>query len=108
MASRHLSLNMSEVADLTDMVVGFEEHNTCVLEMMMMRVTEVKVPDLLLTLVAWPKEGKSPEVKPLASVSVRCSATNLKTWNSALTHAMYALDFQLALAELGHAEPKRA
>ncbi len=99
---------MSEVADLTDMVAGFEVHNTCVLEMRIMMATGVKLPDLQLTLLAWPKEGKSTEVKPLASVSVKCSATNLKTWNSALIHAMYALDFQLALNELGHAEPKKS
>jgi len=38
---------------------------------------------------------------------VKCSTLNLKKWNSALIHAMYALDFQLALKELGHAEPKK-
>lgn len=106
MATRHHSLQMSEVADLTDMVAGFEEHNTCVLEMKIMSSTEGKARDLVLTLVGWPKEGMSPGVKPLASVSVKCSATNLKHWNSALIHAMYALDFQFALLELGHAERK--
>lgn len=99
---------MSEVADLTDMVAGFEEHNSCMLVMQITSIITPKDRDLLLVMTAYPKDTVLPEASCLASVSVKCSATNLAHWNSALTHAMYALDFQLALNELGHAEPKKS
>ena len=105
MASRHHSLDLSEIADVTDLVAAFEEHNQVRLSFRFGRVMAGKQPALAVTAEAWPKEEGSGEVKPLASVRVICSDLNLKSWNSALTHVMYALDFQLALNELAAKEP---
>jgi hypothetical protein len=98
---------MSEIADVTDMIAGFQEHNSCWLMVVVTMEETPKHRTLVLGMTAYDAPIVSLGAKPLASVSVKCSAMNLKKWNSALTHAMYALDFQLALKELGHAEPKK-
>lgn len=90
------------------MLCGFEEHNSCRIVLVVEPVRVEKAPTLRIVAQAWPKTGVVVGQEPLVLVSVICSALNLKAWNSALTHVMYALDFQLALNELGHAEPKKA
>ena len=107
MASRHSSLDMSEIADVTDMVAGFQEHNSCRLVIVVTMEGTPKHRTLVLGMEAWDPAENSQGPTLLASVNVKCSTLNLKKWNSALIHAMYALDFQLALKELGHAEPKK-
>jgi hypothetical protein len=107
LASRHHSLDLSEIADVTDMLFGFEEHNNCQVTMNVSCEQAGKVRTLIVAATAWRKGQLPVGVDCLASVSVTCSALNLRNWNSALTHALYALDFQLALKELGHAEPKK-
>lgn len=108
MASRHHSLDLSELADVTDLVAGFEEHNNVRLSIRFSRVSKQGVPGLMVVAEAWPPEDDLAEVKPLASVNVRCLALNLRTWNAVLTHVMYALDFQLALNEFESAATKKA
>jgi len=108
LGSRHHSLNMSEVGDVIDLLSAFEKHNQVRLEMRLSVEWKESVPDLAITTIAHPKEGEIGEVTPLGSVSVRCSAMNLKTVMGVLTHAMYTLDFQLACNELLFVEPKRA
>jgi len=99
---------MSEIADVTDMLHGFEEHNSCNIQMEIVTTKVAKTPSLVIVMTAYPRGVAMSEASCLASVSVTCSALNLKNWNSALTHVMYALDFQLALNELGHAAPIKA
>jgi len=99
---------MTEVADCVDMLCGFEEHNSCRITVEVSTEKTRTTRTLVLTASAWSAVPENTEAPLLASVSVRCSAMNLRAWNSALTHVMYALDFQLALLELGHAEPKKA
>ena len=106
MASRHSSLQMGEIADITDMLAGFEEHNGCKVVLTVRVEGTGDSRTLVLGVTAWAVSQKDTAVPHLASVSVKCSALNLKHWNSAIIHALYALDFQLALLELGHAEPK--
>ena len=108
MGSRHFSLEMSEVADIRDLMVGFEQHNQVQLEWRMSLVWAQNVPDIQILVLAHPQSAIIGEVPPLASASVKCSATNLKHFGSALIHAMYALDFQLALAELERGKPEAA
>jgi hypothetical protein len=106
LGSRHHSLDLSEIADITDMLSGFQEHNSCRI-MMLVRVEVTKRErGLVIEAIAYPMEGECTVATQLASVNVKCSTMNLRAWNSALTHVMYALDFQLALNELGHAAPK--
>jgi len=108
LASRHHSLEMSEIADVTDMLNGFQTHNSCLITVEVSVEVVNKAPGLVLLAKAWKAEEVRSGASLLASVSVKCSAMNLKQWNSALTHVMYALDFQLALLELGHAAPQKA
>jgi len=101
-------LDLSELADVTDMVAGFEEHNGCELVTVFTVQRSEKGRTIVLVMTAQERMPGGMVAKYLASVSVICSALNLRNWNSVLTHAMYALDFQLALLELGHAAPKKA
>lgn len=94
--------------DVIDLVEAFQVHNQVKLWFRFNVGVTAGVPDLYLTAEATEQDGTLGDRPTLASVSVRCSALNLRNWNAALTHAMYALDFQLALNELEKAEPKRA
>lgn len=108
MASRHHSLNLSEVADVTDLISSFEQHNEVRIEVRMSVVMTTSGPDLQITTVAHDKKKEIGEAAPLASTSAICSATNLKTVMGVLTHAMYTLDFQLVVNELAYQPPKKA
>lgn len=108
MGSRHHSLNMSEWMDVTDLLVAFEQQNEVSITVSMMTLRTPKGPDLAVMVSASGKSRKSGEVTQLASVSVRCLALRLNSLASAITHALYALDFQLALNEWGVAETKKA
>lgn len=108
MGSRHHSLDLSELADVTDLVGAFEEQNNVRLSIRFGRVSKLGVPGLVVVAEAWTLEDVPPEAKPLASVSVICSGLNIKTWNAVLTHVMYALDFQLALNEFESVAHKKA
>jgi hypothetical protein len=99
---------MTELADVRDLMIGFESHNQVTLESRFSVVWRQLKPDIVLTMLAHDPSQEIGEVPPLASVNVRCSALNLRSWNAALTHALYALDFQLVLHELEKAEPKKA
>lgn len=108
MASRHHSLNMSEVTDVTDLLSAFEKHNQVQLEVRWSVLWKENVPDLAMTVLAHRKNSNIGEYPPLGSLSVICSSMNLKTVMGALTHAMYALDFQLALNEMQYEGVKKA
>ena len=106
MASRHHSLDMSELMDVMDVVRAFDLHNGTK-TFFRFNVGKVgKSPELFLTAECWTAEAETVEVPPLASVNVKCSGLNLKSWNAVLTHVLYALDFRLACNELGYKEPK--
>ena len=108
MVSRHHSLDLSELMDVMDVVMAFEDQNS-VKVWFRFNVGKVgKAPEVFLTAECWGKDKEPTEVPSSASVSVKCSALNLKTWNAVLTHVLYALDFQLALNEFESEQPKRA
>lgn len=107
MGSRHHSLNMSAVADLLDLMMAFEEHNQIRVKIDLEVVNVENKPDLMITAKAMSRSPENTEVIELASVSVKCSATNLKNVNDAVTHAMYALDFRLAANEWDATKPKK-
>lgn len=108
LASRHFSLNMSEVGDMTDVMLAFEKHNNVRIKVDMELIIDSAAPDLMITAKAMEVESKDTEVLLLASVSVKCSSMNLKSMNAVLTHVLYALDFQLALNEFEKVPKKRA
>jgi hypothetical protein len=107
LGSKHFSLNMSEVADVTDMLQAFESHNDLRMEVRMSVAVVGKQPTLELVGIAHPPAWQIGEVAPLASVSLKCSALNLRNLRDALTHLMYVLDSQLAFNEMqGNREPR--
>jgi len=106
LATRHLSLQMSELADVTDLLVNFEVHNSIRLKMDVEVERGGKVPTLVITAKAIGLTAENGVLPLLASVSVKCSDMNLRHWNAALTHCLYALDFKLALDEWDKAEQK--
>jgi hypothetical protein len=108
LGSRHHSLQMTEVADVRDTWQAFELQNRVKLEIRTELVSRSGIPDLVLTAIAHEEGLEIGEAKVLASVSVRCSATNLRHWKDAHTHVLYALDFKLALNELEGVAVKKA
>jgi len=94
--------------DVADLLSAFELHNEVSITVSLMHLTTPKGPDLAVVMSATGKSRKSGEVMQLASVSVKCSALRLSSLASVITHAMYALDFQLALNEWGVAGTPKA
>lgn len=108
MAQRHHSLDLSEMGDVTDMLLGFEEHNHCRIAFRFGLVHSGKTPTVAIDGEAWTEFLGEPGAQLSASVNVKCSDLNLRTWNAALIHVLYALDFQLALNEFEGAGTKKA
>lgn len=94
--------------DVTDLLLAFEQQNEVQLTMMLVPLKYPKGPDLAIIVKAEGKSRKDGVLCELASVSVKCSGMNLKSLQSAVTHALYALDFQLALNEWGVAGKPKA
>ena len=99
MGSRHISLEMGDVADTTLLLAAFEQQNNVRLELRLSVEYRGVRPTLLIVALAHRWDVEIGEVPPLASASVKCSDMNLKALGAALTHAMYVLDSQLAEAE---------
>lgn len=108
MGSRHHSLQMTEVADVRDTLQAFEENNNVKLEIRMSLSVLNGTPDVQITAIAHERGVEIGDRPPLASVSVKCSAMNLKHWKAVHTHVLYALDFQLALNEFESVPAKKA
>jgi hypothetical protein len=87
-------------------MLAFETMNKVRLEVRISRVDVGERSDLGIAMLAHPQGVEIGDQPPLASVSVRCSAMNLKTLDAAVLAALYRLDFQLALNELESEAPK--
>jgi len=100
MASRHHSLDYSEVKDVTQLVQDFEEHNAvCVVIGFFVEVKE-KAPRTVMIAEAFTPATAAAERVCLASVEVDTYAMNLKHWAAAVTHLLYVLDAKLAWEEM--------
>lgn len=87
-------------------MLAFEAMNKVRLEVRISRVDDGPASDLAVAVLAHSLEAEIGGLPPLASVSVRCSALNLRTVDAAILAAMYRLDFQLAEHEHLFAIPK--
>jgi len=96
---------MSEVADVTELLIGFQQHNTVRLAIELTVATLGNVPSLQVVVTAYRPVGIGVEPAPLACVECDTRTMNLKHLKDALTHALYALDFQLALDEFDATNP---
>ena len=105
MASRHHSLDYSEVKDVTQLVQDFEQHNAISVRVSFRVEMCGKAPGIVLIADAFDLPTATTGASLLASVSVRCLDTNLRHWVSAVTHLLFVLDAQLARNEMrGDAE----
>ena len=100
MASRHHSLDYSEVRDVTQLLEDFEQHNSIRITLTVETLHTSAGPTIALGAIAYDRENDNGEAKPLAYVSVKCSALNLRRWTAAITHVLYVLDAQLARNEM--------
>ena len=80
-------------------LLAFESINNLQIEIRLSREEEGEKSEMLCVVVAHPRGQPIGEVPPLASVSVKCSALNLRTLESAVIHALYLLDSKLAWGE---------
>jgi hypothetical protein len=64
--------------------------------------------DIRLTARAWDLNSDDPDPSILASASVTCWATNLKTLSAATTHVLYLLDGKIAEGEMAAARNQKA
>jgi len=108
LASRHFSLEMSEVADVMDLLIGMESSNNVKLELRMGIEGEGKHRDLVIVLIAHDKFFRIGEAPPLASVSAKCLGMNLKHFRDAVIRGLYMLDGQIASNELLGETSKKA
>jgi hypothetical protein len=90
---------MSEIGDVIDLLEAFEKHNGCQIQLRLTVEKTTKGPDLRVTAAAWEAGIDRSAAKLWALVSVKCSATNLRTLRDAAIHVMYALDLKLVLRE---------
>jgi len=108
MASRHHSLDYSEVKDVTQLVQDFEEHNAVSVELGFRLVILGKAPRLVMYAAAFTRPLAGAERARLAWTEVDMYAMNLKHWGAAVTHVLYVLDAKLAWNEMQPEPENRA
>ncbi len=97
---------LSEVADVLDLLQGFELESGVVVAITLSVSMEKGSPSLSIAAVANWGTGLKPEVKKSASVSSNTSVMNLRNLKDAVTHVLYMLDFALVLEKSDPAENK--
>jgi hypothetical protein len=106
LASSRDTRNSADVRDVISVMSAFQEQNQVRIEMRLELKTDVKGQDIVMYLAAHERGKEFGEAPSLASVSVTCLAMNKASMEACLIHALYVLDFQLALHEWGSADKK--
>lgn len=108
MASRHHSLEMTDVEDVAELLSNFEAHAGVSAAVALSVVRVGKVRTIQMTATAWEPlmDGAVPVL--LASVSATCSVMRVKSLGGALTQLVYLLDGALACREMENALGNRA
>lgn len=83
------------------MLQAFQHINVCSVDLGVRLEVKGSRIELVLTGVCWTHGADRREVKPLASQSVKCSTTGLRSLEAATIHLLYLLDGQLARNEFG-------
>jgi len=86
--------------DVAGNLVAFEAINGVRLEIRVSTGDHHGRADLVVAVLAHERKAEIGDQPPLASVSVTCSGTRLRSLEGALIHALYQLDAQIALATL--------
>ena len=87
-------------------IVAFEAMNDVKLEIRVSTADAHGKADLEVAVLAHSRKTPIGVAPSLASASVTCSGTRLKSLEGVLIHALYLLDAQLASLEIRSAEPK--
>lgn len=101
MGLNHGSSQTVGMRDITASWEAFEHINKVTMTMRLEPRMVGKTWSLWLYGCVWEGELDSPEVKLLASESVRCSDTSWLSLDTAVFRLMYALDAALAFREMG-------
>jgi hypothetical protein len=107
LASSRGSSNGADWKDVAGNLVAFEAINNVRLEIRVSTVDYRGRADLAVAVLAHERNVEIGDRPPLASASVTCSGTRLRTLEGALIHALYRLDAQLASVALDEV-PKTA
>lgn len=106
MASRHHSLDLSEVKDIIQVLQDFEEHNGIAVTFSCGVLRTPKAPRLHACVDVWPKDPTTTGPARLTSARLTTSDISPKTMNGLVTHLLYIADGKLALREMrGDEEP---
>lgn len=108
LASSRGSMNMPDLQDVAAVLEGFEEVNTCRIQVTLELKGQGLLRHLLVGAVAYDRRETAGEVTTLASVSVTSLASNLKNVTAVVIHALYMLDGKIAYQEMQSAENKKA
>lgn len=100
MASSRLSSNGPDWRDVAGNLVAFEAMNGVRLEIRLLTADHRGMADIQAEVVAHDRKAPIGAVPPLASASVTCSATKLRTLEGLLIHSLYVLDAMLLKCEL--------
>ena len=96
------------MTDVLMNIVAFETINNVQIELRMSVEDNMGRADLRITCLANERQQGPLGPVTLASASVTCLSTNLKSLDAALIHALYLLDGELAREELRGEEVKKA
>lgn len=96
MASSRNSSNSPDWKDVATAIHSFQESESVSVAVTLTATEGRKGIVMCVTAVATLADAKYGEAKKLASASVTCSDTNLRSLEGAILHCLYALDFQLA------------
>jgi len=105
LASRHHSLDMSETKDMIELIRAFEQHNSLRIGVSLTVEDRDGRLQMAVSVHAFARGVVDAEPAPLASVLLYSFPTNQRTLMGLLTHALYALDFRLAVNEFDKTRP---
>lgn len=108
LASRHHSLDLSEVKDVIEVLEAFEGQNNCSVAIAFSVCPDRRTPHLAVTVTAFESLPGVPGGKPLGSVNIDTFGMNLRYLKDVVTQSLYVLDFELALIEWDSEKPKGA
>jgi len=100
LASRHHSLEMTEVKDVIEIIQNFEEHTGTHPAFAFSVVNADKAPRLMVTATAYEKPLDPAGPVQLASAQFNTSTTSHRFLRDVVTHALYLLDAKLAWKEM--------
>ena len=95
MGSRDRWSSGIDVPEVAMNIVAFEVMNNVRVELRLTTVDRNGLADIVIAALAHDRTMPIGEVAPLASVSVSCLGSRLRTMEAALIHALYQLDSTL-------------